>query len=61
VVGKRNAGGASTPARDHRARASIVVRRAPALFVVFAWAQTKVRVITARDMTKAERRFLLGR
>jgi uncharacterized DUF497 family protein len=31
------------------------------LFVVFAWVETKVRVITARDMTKAERRFLLGR
>lgn len=31
------------------------------LFVVFGWVETKVRVITARDMTKAERRFLLGR
>ena len=31
------------------------------LFVVFDWVETKVRVITARDMTKAERRFLLGR
>ena len=31
------------------------------LFVIFAWDESKVRVITARDMTKAERRFLLGR
>lgn len=31
------------------------------LFVVFAWDESKVRVITARDMTKAERRFLLER
>ena len=31
------------------------------LFVVFAWDGSKVRVITARDMTKGERYFLLGR
>jgi uncharacterized DUF497 family protein len=31
------------------------------LFVVFAWHESKVRVITARDMTKGERRFFLGR
>lgn len=31
------------------------------LFVVFAWDESKVKVITARDMTKGERRFLLGR
>ena len=31
------------------------------LFVIFAWDESKVRVITARDMTKAERRFLLER
>lgn len=31
------------------------------LFVVFARHESKLRVITARDMTKGERRFFLGR
>ena len=31
------------------------------LFVVFAWDETRVKAITARDMTKGERRFLQGR
>lgn len=31
------------------------------LFVVFAWDESRVRVITARDMTKAERRFFVKR
>ncbi len=31
------------------------------LLVVFAWDESKVRVVSARDMTRRERRFLWGR